>query len=356
MFGEEFRRYVENDLMKREPHPDAKPLGAFQSAGALNRCCVEPLLTGKGIKMRLNKIIRFAVGAMLAATAAWADEISIVSNILGPEGPLYVDGNLYYVGWVSNTLSKWDGKTITVLNHTPGCGHNGLALTKQKTFLLACTEEHGAILELDLTGKQLRRWDADKNGKPFEGGINDIVVTANGGAYATVFGPYADLPTSVVGKIVYLAPGGEKWVEVVDDLNYANGIGVSPDQKTLYVSETVGNCILKFKINADGSLSNRSNFALLNLLTKNKVESWWLGPDSMKVDSKGNIYVAQWFGGKILKISPDGKLLHLFEIAAGDGTTNVAFSEGEKELYVTVVKDPKDPQAKGSIVKIPNVK
>ncbi len=37
-------------------------------------------------------------------------------------------------------------------------------------------------------------------------------------------------------------------------------------------------------------------------------------------------------------------------------TTNVAFSEGEKELYVTVVKDPNDPQAKGSIVEIPNVK
>ncbi len=306
--------------------------------------------------MSVSKIICFAVGAMLAATAAPADEISIVSNILGPEGPLYIDGNLYYVGWVSNTLSKWDGKTTTVLNHTPGCGHNGLALTKQKTFLLACTEQHGAILELDLTGKQLRRWDADKNGKPFEGGINDIVVTANGGAYATVFGPYADLPTSVAGEILYLAPGSEKWVEVASDLNYANGIGVSPDQKTLYVSETVGNCILKFKINADGSLSNRSNFALLNLLTKNKVESWWLGPDSMKVDSKGNIYVAQWFGGKILKLSREGKLLHVFEIAAGDGTTNVAFGEGEKELYVTVVKDPKDAQAKGSIIKIANVK
>jgi len=306
--------------------------------------------------MRASKIICIALGAMLPATAMRADETVIVSNILGPEGPLYIDGNLYYVGWVSNTLSKWDGKTTTVLNHTPGCGHNGLALTKQKTFLLACTEEHGAILELDLTGKQVRRWEADKNGKPFDGGINDIVVTANGGAYATVFGPYQDVPTAVAGKILYLAPGSEKWVEVADDLNYANGIGVSPDQKTLYVSETVGNCMLKFKINADGSLSNRSNFALLNLLTRNKVESWWLGPDSMKVDSKGNIYVAQWFGGKILKISPEGKLLHLFEIATGDGTTNVAFSEGEKELYVTVVKDPKDPQAKGSIVKILNVK
>jgi gluconolactonase len=306
--------------------------------------------------MKKSKIICLAVGAMLAATTTYADETVIVSDILGPEGPLYIDGNLYYVGWVSNTLSKWDGKTATVLNRTPGCGHNGLALTKQHTFLLACTEEHGAILELDLTGKQLRRWDADKDGKPFQGGINDIVVTANGGAYATVFGPYADLPTAVVGKIVYLAPGAEKWVEVADDLNYANGIAVSPDQKTLYVSETVGNCMLKFKINEDGSLSNRSNFVLLNLLIKNKVESWWLGPDSMKVDSKGNIYVAQWFGGKVLKLSPEGKLLHVFEIAAGDGTTNVAFSEGENELYVTVVKDPKDPQAKGSIVKIANVK
>src|SRR5437762_5602246 len=273
--------------------------------------------------MRASKIICFAVGAMLAATTARASETVIVSNLLGPEGPLYIDGNLYYVGWVSHTLSKWDGKTITVLNHTPGCGHNGLALTKQKTFLLACTEEHGAILELDLTGKQLRRWDADKNGKPFEGGINDIVVTANGGAYATVFGPYKDLPTSVVGKTLYLAPGSQKWVEVAGELNYANGIGVSPDQKTLYVSETVGNCILKFKINDDGSLSNRSNFALLNLLTKNKVESWWLGPDSMKVDSKGNIYVAQWFGGKILKISPDGKLLHVFEIRSEEHTSEL---------------------------------
>lgn len=303
------------------------------------------------------KIIYFVVGAALAATVARADEVTVVSNVLGPEGPLYIDGNLYYVGWVSNTLSKWDGKTSTVLNHTEGCGHNGLALTKQKTFLLACTNDPGAILELDMTGKQLRRWDTDSNGRKFDGGINDIVVTANGGAYATVFGPYPDppIPSSVIGKILYLAPGSEKWVQVANDLNYANGIGVSPNQKTLYVSQTVSNCMLKFTIEADGSLSHRSNFALLNLLTKNKNDSPWLGPDSMKVDSKGNIYVAQWFGAKILKISPEGKLLHVFDIAAGDGTTNVAFGQGEKELYVTVVKDPTDPKARGSIVKIPNV-
>ena len=295
--------------------------------------------------------------ALSAATAATASEVTLVSDVLGPEGPLYVDGNLYFVGWISNTLSKWDGKKTTVLNTLAGCGHNGLALTKQKTFLVACTDAHGAILELDMSGKQLHRWDSDDKGTPFTGGINDVVVTANGGAYATVFGPHeAAVPTAVIGKIVYMAPGSRKWVEVANDLNYANGIGVSPDQKTLYVSETVGNCILKFTVNADGSLSHRSNFALLNLLTPDKSQSWWLGPDSMKIDRDGNIYVAQWFGGKILKISPEGKLLHVFQIAAGNGTTNVAFGDGDKDLYVTVVKDPDDPQAKDSVVKIENVK
>jgi sugar lactone lactonase YvrE len=74
----------------------------------------------------------------------------------------------------------------------------------------------------------------------------------------------------------------------------------------------------------------------------------------MKIDSKGNIYVAQWSGAKVLKISPTGKLLHVFNIAAVKAPTNVAFGEGEKELYVTVVKDPNDTKARGSIVKIPN--
>ena len=59
--------------------------------------------------MRASKIIFVAI--MLCAATTRAHEITIVDNVLGPEGPLYIDGNLYYVGWVSNTLSKWDGKT-----------------------------------------------------------------------------------------------------------------------------------------------------------------------------------------------------------------------------------------------------
>ena len=303
--------------------------------------------------MHATRCLAFAT--LIAFTGVNAAETTIVSDVLGPEGPLYVDGNLYYVGWISNALSRWDGKQSTVLNDAQGCGHNGLALSKQHTFIVACTNDPGAILELDMGGKELRRWDVDDKGNKFAGGINDVVVAANGSMYATVFGPYDGAPSAVIGKVLYLAPGAQKWTQVAGELNYANGIGISPDQKTLYVDETVGNCILKFMIEPDGSLSHRTNFALLNLLTKNRVDAWWLGPDSMKIDANGNLYVAQWFGGKVLKISPAGKLLHVFPIAAGFGTTNVAFGEGGKTLYVTVVKNPDDPKAKGSIVRIDNV-
>ena len=299
-----------------------------------------------------------ALGLLATSVLLWApvraSEVAVVSDVLGPEGPLYVDNTLYYVGWISSTLSKWDGKAVTLLNSTPHCGHNGLALTARKTLLVAC-DEQGAVLEVDLAGTQLHRWDTYGQGLKMDGGINDVVVAANGGAYATLSGPFADPPVGVVGKVLYLAPGAKQWVEVAGDFNYANGIGISPDQKTLYVCETVGNSIKKFSIKPDGTLSNRANFALLNLLVKNKVESWWLGPDSLKVDHQGNVYVAQFSGGKVLKISPQGKLLHVFEIAAGDGTTNVAFDPGEKNLFVSVVKDPNDAKAVGRIVKIPNV-
>src|SRR5579863_6264055 len=135
--------------------------------------------------MRIANLICAASWMIFTGAASRAAEVTIVGNVLGPEGPLYVDGNLYYVGWVSNTLSKWDGKSSTVLNSLAGCSHNGLALTAHRTFLLACTANRGAILELDMSGKQLRRWDRDVKGHLFEGGINDVMVAANGAAYAT---------------------------------------------------------------------------------------------------------------------------------------------------------------------------
>ncbi len=166
------------------------------------------------IAVRAAKLVCAAVAPVFSCATVRAEEVTIAADVLGPEGPLYVDGNLYYVGWVSNTPSKWDGKSTTVLNNLAGCSHNGLALTRQRTLLLACTDNHGAILELDLNGKPLRRWDADNKGNKFVGGINDVMVTGNGGAYATVFGPPEDVPTAVAGKILTSHPAvrnGSRW-------------------------------------------------------------------------------------------------------------------------------------------------
>ncbi len=90
----------------------------------------------------------------------------------------------------------------------------------------------------------------------------------------------------------------------------------------------VGNAILKFTIEPDGSLSHRANFALLNLLVPNKTDKWWAGPDSFKLDAAGNLYVAQFFGGRILKLSPQGELLHVFDVGAGNGTCQCCLRPG----------------------------
>lgn len=313
--------------------------------------------------MRLGLVGRALAGlaALLTAApaaAAPAREVTVVRGVAGPEGPLVVDGTLYFVGWNDNALWRWDGHSKTALHRDAKCGHNGLALTPAKTFLLACTDDPGAILELSLDGKELRRWDADDQGRRFVGGINDLTVAPNGGAYATIFGSYDGVgpPGEVMGKVLYKAPGAASWRLVAGDLNYANGVGVSPDGKTLYVSQTVSGAILKFTIEPDGALSHRANFALLDRLVPPRGSSPWLGPDSLKVDHAGDIYVAQFFGGKILKLSPQGRLKHVFNIAAGDGTTNLAFDAGEKHLYVTVVKTAADPKAMGSIVRLENVR
>jgi sugar lactone lactonase YvrE len=71
----------------------------------------------------------------------------------------------------------------------------------------------------------------------------------------------------------------------------------------------------------------------------------------MKIDDKGNMYVAQWFGGKILKIAPTARSC---TCSLSPRARDHLWRSGGKDLYVTVVKDPNDAQAKGSIVRIPN--
>ena len=108
------------------------------------------------------------------------------------------------------------------------------------------------------------------NGKPIDG-PNDLVMDAKGGLYVTdpQFTPEAK--KSQPGKqVYYVAPDGTAKV-VIGPGEYAmpNGVELSPDGKTLYVNNTWPqpgeNFVWAYDVADDGSLSNKRQFAMLNL-------------------------------------------------------------------------------------------
>ncbi|KAJ2896558.1 hypothetical protein IWW38_001983 [Coemansia aciculifera] len=133
-----------------------------------------------------------------------------------------------------------------------------------------------------------------------------------------------------------------------------NGIEVSPDEKTLYLSEAinkndsvVSNVIHAFDLDAKkGSISNARvlvDFAKLDDSAANDV-------DGMRTDSQGNLYVTRWGAAKIAKISPTGELLAYIALANIVQVTNLEFA-GPNGSDLFAVGACTDNSAKGCIDK-----
>jgi len=269
--------------------------------------------------------------------------ISIVVGGLGfPEAPIWDSKRetLYWVEWSGDAIwAMKDGRANVAIKTKKGEGPNGLILDKDGN-LWVCMYSSLEVVKMTPSGKVLQTID-NYNGKPFLG-PNDFAMDANGGLYITDsgnFGVSADDDFSTgrpVGAIYYLTPKG-KLLQVAKDISYANGLVISHDGKSLIVAEHRRNCLLKYSINPDGTLSNKAVF--FNMDTDCAVKAdlcWIIGPDGLKIDSKGNIWIAQLAGGKIVVVSPEGKLLRkIFLPKDGGGPTNVAFTPDEKTLYVT---------------------
>ncbi|MGH7439235.1 MAG: SMP-30/gluconolactonase/LRE family protein, partial [Polyangiaceae bacterium] len=101
-----------------------------------------------------------------------------------------------------------------------------------------------------------------------------------------------------------------------------NGVNLSPDEKTLYVSYTGAGTVSKFTVATDGSLSGKATFATGATVA-----------DSMCVDAGGNVYVGTISG--LAVYDPGGT--HLGTISAGGNiVTNCAFGgSDQKTLYIT---------------------
>ena len=315
----------------------------------------------RGIRMKIRTkmlslatcVIATALCTTLTAAAggpADTGAVTVVDELSFPEAPLFVNDQLHWVEYASNRLLRLDGETRTVLHEQEGCGHNGLSLSPKKQLVVICYESN-EILYLDLDGNVVERIDADVNGEPFNH-PNDIVFTDEGGAYITTSGPFVAEAKQIVGGVYFRGPDAAGFVEVADDVHFGNGIVVINDGNTLLVSEHNANRILSFDIADDGTLSNRQLFVrMTDLMPGPPQPSIWLGPDGMKVDSQGNIFVAYYMGGHVVKISSQGKFLQSFEIP-GIAVTNLTFYPDDSSMYVAAVEDVTGVPFHGSIWKI----
>ncbi|MCF2860415.1 SMP-30/gluconolactonase/LRE family protein [Pseudoalteromonas sp. SMS1] len=112
------------------------------------------------------------------------------------------------------------------------------------------------------------------------------------------------------------------------NMGTTNGIEISPDNKVLYVNESVQRRVWAFPIKPNGVLGDARLFYQFSDH----------GLDGMRTDEQGNLYIARYGAGEVVIISPAGQLLRKVKLT-GQFPTNVAFG-GEKgrQVFVTMQK------------------
>ena len=185
------------------------------------------------------------------------------------------------------------------------------------------------------------------DGKPFSR-PNDVIVARNGGIYFTDPGLTAqqaeELRKRYGGKplaprlppTVYYIPPGGKAITVEENMIRPNGIQLSRDEKTLYISDSNGIHVIAWDIQPDGRVRNRRNFGTLEGRSKrdNGLGGIKTFADGMTIDNDGRLYVTT--GGGVEILSAQGAHVGTIPVPCPPADCqNVAFSGPEKKtLYV----------------------
>ena len=184
-------------------------------------------------------------------------------------------------------------------------------------------------------------------GRPFSR-PNDVIVARNGGVYFTDPGltvPQAEeLRKSYGGKLlaprlpprVYYVPPGGRAVTIEDRMIRPNGIQLSRDERTLYVSDSNGDHVIAFDIQSNGLVRNRRNFGVLEGRSNrdNGLGGIKTFADGMTIDNDGRVYVTTGAGVEIL--SSGGEHIGTIPVRCPPADCqNLAFSGPDrKTLYV----------------------
>src|SRR5690348_13352434 len=92
------------------------------------------------------------------------------------------------------------------------------------------------------------------------------------------------------------------YATVLTGLTISNGIGWSPDARTMYLNDSGTGCVHAFQFdNPSGSISDRRTLV--------HVDQPGVTPDGLTVDTEGGIWVALWNGAAVHRYAPDGSLL-----------------------------------------------
>ena len=253
-----------------------------------------------------------AIPGVVAAGAKWQIVWAGFKTADGIGG--MPDGGVIFAQEQSDSVKRLDpsGKEWTLIPFSHGIGsvsldNQGRLFGVERTCTEPLNSELPGCNELPRIVQLLpeRRVLATSfaNGAPV-GRLNDLVADGKGGAYFTVGGGayYVDSKGGVTAIVENIRP---------------NGLMLSPDQKTFYVTNNTS--VLAFDVRGDGTTANRRDFGTLDGDD---------GGDGMAVDSEGRLYVTGNRGVHVL--SPRGE--HLGMIPTPRRPITIAFSGPGKNL------------------------
>jgi gluconolactonase len=274
----------------------------------------------------------------------------ITTGLQFPEGPVAMpDGSVILTEMFASRLTRVapDGTKTTVaeINGSP----NGLAVGPDGALYL-CNNGNaftplnagglmypGPFDESRYIGGRIQRVDIATGtvtdlythcGETQLRAPNDIVFDKQGGFYFTDHGTRSERSADRTG-IYYAKPDGSFIEEVAFPADGPNGIGLSPDEKTLYWAETHTGRVYQRAITSPGKLAPPDASTVLCGLPGYQLL------DSLAVDGDGNVCVATIVNGGITVISPQGEVLQ--HIAVDDRiTTNICFGGPDYQTaYIT---------------------
>ncbi|MEP7108358.1 MAG: SMP-30/gluconolactonase/LRE family protein [Ferruginibacter sp.] len=237
----------------------------------------------------------------------------------GAEGPATdKEGNLYAVNFErEGTIGKVTptGAAAIFIELPNGSIGNGIRFNSKGNMFIADYTNHN-ILMINMADKKLSVYANE----PSMNQPNDIAIDSRDRLYAS--DPNWKDST---GNIWRIDTNGI--VTLLErNMGTANGIEVSPDEKTLYVNESVQRNVWAYDLSDTGTISNK------RLLIRFPD----FGMDGMRCDQNGNLYITRHGKGTVVKVSPAGKVLEEI-ILSGKKPSNLAFGGDDgRTIYVTL--------------------